>query len=76
MTSLQFTLLAREWFLGVSLTLFVLVFMAILASHWHHHRHAQVRFHTSTVTEMAWSTAPMLMVLVTGMVGASSVMTF
>ena len=76
MTTLQLTLLAREWLLGVSLTLFVGVFMAILASHWHHHRHSEIRFHNSTVAEMAWSVAPMLMVLATGVAGVSSVLTF
>ena len=76
MTTFQFTLLAREWLLGISLLLFVLVFVAILASHWHHYKHAEVRFHASSVTEMAWSLAPMLMVLATGVAGVSSVMAF
>jgi heme/copper-type cytochrome/quinol oxidase subunit 2 len=76
MTDLQFTLAAREWLLGASGVLFVVVFAAILASHWHHHKHADTHFHASTVTEMAWSVAPMVMVLVTGLAGVSSVFSF
>ena len=76
MIDLQFTLAAREWLLGASVVLFVVVFAAILASHWHHHKHADEHFHTSTLTEMAWSVAPMLMVFVTGLAGVSSVYSF
>ncbi len=76
MIDLQFTLAVREWLLGVSALMFVLVFAAILASHWHHHKHADEHFHTSTLTEMAWSVAPMLMVFVTGLAGVSSVFSF
>ena len=76
MIDLQFTLAVREWLLGVSALMFVLVFAAILASHWHHHKHADEHFHSSTLTEMAWSVAPMLMVFVTGLAGVSSVFSF
>lgn len=76
MIDLQFTLLAREWLLVTSVVLFVTVFAAILASHWHHHKHADDRFHASTLTEMAWSVAPMVMVFVTGLAGISSVYSF
>jgi heme/copper-type cytochrome/quinol oxidase subunit 2 len=76
MVDLQFTLAAREWLLNASVVLFVVVFAAILASHWHHHKHADERFHTSTLTEMAWSVAPMVMVFVTGLAGISSVTRF
>ena len=76
MIDLQFTLAAREWLLGASVVMFVVVFAAILASHWHHHKHADEHFHTSTLTEMAWSVAPMLMVFVTGLAGVSSVFSF
>jgi heme/copper-type cytochrome/quinol oxidase subunit 2 len=76
MIDLQFTLAVREWLLGVSALMFVLVFAAILASHWHHHKYADEHFHSSTLTEMAWSVAPMLMVFVTGLAGASSVFSF
>jgi heme/copper-type cytochrome/quinol oxidase subunit 2 len=72
MIDMQFTLAAREWLLGASLVLFALVFAAILASHWHHRKHADEHFHASTLTEMAWSMAPMVMVFATGMAGASS----
>jgi heme/copper-type cytochrome/quinol oxidase subunit 2 len=76
MIDLQFTLAAREWLLGASVVMFAVVFAAILASHWHHHKHADEHFHTSTLTEMAWSVAPMLMVFVTGLAGVSSVFSF
>jgi heme/copper-type cytochrome/quinol oxidase subunit 2 len=76
MVDMQFTLLAREWLLGASVVMFVVVFAAILASHWHHHKHADEHFHSSTLTEMAWSVAPMLMVFVTGLAGVSSVFSF
>ncbi len=76
MIDLQFTLAVREWLLGVSALMFVLVFAAILASHCHHHKYADEHFHSSTLTEMAWSVAPMLMVFVTGLAGASSVFSF
>ena len=76
MIDLQFTLAVREWLLGVSALMFVLVFAAILASHWHHHKYADEHFHSSTLTEMAWSVAPMLMVFVTGLAGVSSVFSF
>jgi heme/copper-type cytochrome/quinol oxidase subunit 2 len=76
MTELQFTLAAREWLLGASVVMFAVVFAAILASHWHHHKHADEHFHTSTFAEMAWSVAPMLMVFVTGLAGVSSVFSF
>ena len=62
MVDMQFTLLAREWLLGASVVMFVVVFAAILASHWHHHKHADEHFHASTLTEMAWSVMPMVMV--------------
>lgn len=76
MIDLQFTLAAREWLLGACVVMFVVVFAAILASHWHHHKHADEHFHTSTLAEMAWSVAPMLMVFVTGLAGVSSVFSF
>lgn len=76
MIDLQFTLAAREWLLGASVVMFAVVFTAILASHWHHHKHADEHFHTSTLTEMAWSVTPMLMVLATGLAGVSSVFSF
>jgi heme/copper-type cytochrome/quinol oxidase subunit 2 len=76
MIDLQFTLAAREWLLGASVVMFVVVFAAILASHWHHHKHADEHFHTSTFTEMAWSVAPMVMVFATGLAGVSSVFSF
>ena len=76
MIDLQFTLAAREWLLGASVVMFAVVFAAILASHWHHHKHADAHFHTSTLAEMAWSVAPMLMVFVTGLAGVSSVYSF
>ena len=76
MIDLQFTLAAREWLLGASVVMFVLVFAAILASHWHHYKHADEHFHTSTFTEMAWSVAPMVMVFATGLAGVSSVFSF
>jgi len=76
MIDLQFTLAAREWLLGASVVLFAVVFAAILASHWHHHKHADEHFHASTLTEMAWSVTPMLMVFVTGLAGVSSVFSF
>ena len=76
MIDLQFTLAAREWLLGASVVMFAMVFAAILASHWHHHKHADEHFHTSTLAEMAWSVAPMLMVFVTGLAGVSSVYSF
>jgi len=76
MIDLQFTLAAREWLLGASVVMFAVVFAAIVASHWHHHKHADEHFHTSTLTEMAWSVAPMLMVFVTGLAGVSSVFSF
>jgi heme/copper-type cytochrome/quinol oxidase subunit 2 len=76
MIDLQFTLAAREWLFGASVVMFAVVFAAILASHWHHHKHADEHFHTSTLTEMAWSVAPMLMVFVTGLAGVSSVFSF
>lgn len=76
MIDVQFTLAAREWLLGASVVLFVVVFTAILASHWHHHKHADAHFHTSTFAEMAWSVAPMLMVFATGLAGVSSVFQF
>ena len=76
MIDLQFTLAAREWLLGASVVMFAVVFAAILASHWHHHKHADEHFHTSTLAEMAWSVAPMLMVFVTGLAGVSSVYGF
>ncbi|MEY4122356.1 MAG: hypothetical protein RLZZ457_1194 [Pseudomonadota bacterium] len=76
MIDMQFTLAAREWLLGASVVLFAVVFTAILASHWHHHKHADEHFHTSTLTEMAWSVTPMLMVFVTGLAGVSSVFSF
>jgi heme/copper-type cytochrome/quinol oxidase subunit 2 len=69
-------LLAREWLLATSVVLFVTVFAAILASHWHHHQNADDKFHSSTLTEMAWSVAPMVMVFVTGLAGVSSVYSF
>jgi heme/copper-type cytochrome/quinol oxidase subunit 2 len=72
MIDLQFTMAAREWLLGASVVLFVVVFAAILASHWHHHKHADEHFHASTLTEMAWSVMPMVMVFVTGLAGISS----
>jgi heme/copper-type cytochrome/quinol oxidase subunit 2 len=56
--------------------MFAVVFAAILASHWHHHKHADEHFHTSTFAEMAWSVAPMLMVFATGLAGVSSVFSF
>ena len=73
---LQFTLIAREWLLGTSVVLFVVVFAAILASHWHHHKHADDHFHASTFTEMAWSVVPMVMVFATGLAGVSSVFSY
>lgn len=76
MIDLQFTIAAREWLLGTSIVLFCVVFAAILASHWFHHKHADEHFHTSTLTEMAWSLTPMLMVFVTGLAGVSSVFSF
>lgn len=76
MIDLQFTLAAREWLLGASVVMFVLVCAAILVSHWHHHQHADEHFHSSTLAEMAWSVAPMLMVFVTGLAGVSSVFSF
>jgi len=76
MIDVQFTLAAREWLLGASVVMFAVVFAAILASHWHHHKHAHEHFHTSTLAEMAWSVAPMLMVFVTGLAGVSSVFSF
>ena len=76
MVDLQFTLAAREWLLSASVVLFVIVCAAILASHWHHHKHADDRFHASTLTEMAWSVAPMVMVFATGLAGISSVARF
>jgi heme/copper-type cytochrome/quinol oxidase subunit 2 len=76
MIDLQFTLAAREWLLGASVVMFVLVFAAILASHWHHYKHADEHFHTSTFTEMAWSVAPMVMVFATGLAGVSSAFSF
>ncbi len=76
MIDLQFTLAAREWLLGASVVMFAVVFAAILASHWHHHKHADGHFHASTLAEMAWSVAPMLMVFVTGLAGVSSVYSF
>jgi heme/copper-type cytochrome/quinol oxidase subunit 2 len=76
MIDMQFTLAAREWLLGASVVLFAVVLTAILASHWHHHKHADEHFHTSTLTEMAWSVTPMLMVFVTGLAGVSSVFSF
>jgi heme/copper-type cytochrome/quinol oxidase subunit 2 len=76
MIDMQFTLAAREWLLGASVVMFAVVFAAILASHWHHHKHAQAHFHTSSLTEMAWSVAPMVMVFVTGLAGISSVFSF
>ena len=76
MIDLQFTLAACEWLLGASVVMFVVVFAAILASHWHHHKHADEHFHTSTFTEMAWSVAPMVMVFATGLAGVSSVFSF
>lgn len=76
MIDLQFTMAAREWLLGASVVLFVVVFAAILASHWHHHKHADEHFHASTLTEMAWSVMPMVMVFVTGLVGISSAFSF
>jgi heme/copper-type cytochrome/quinol oxidase subunit 2 len=56
--------------------MFAVVFAAILASHWHHHKHADEHFHKSTFAEMAWSVAPMLMVFATGLAGVSSVFSF
>lgn len=38
-------------------------FAAILYTHWSHRRQAQSHFHGSTLEEMSWSLAPMLMVL-------------
>lgn len=76
MIDLQFTLAAREWLLSASVVMFAVVFAAILASHWHHHKHADEHFHASTLAEMAWSVAPMLMVFVTGLAGVSSVYSF
>jgi heme/copper-type cytochrome/quinol oxidase subunit 2 len=76
MIDLQFTLAAREWLLGASVVMFVVVFAAILASHWHHYKHADEHFHTSTFTEMAWSVAPMVMVFATGLAGVSSAFSF
>ena len=76
MIDMQFTLAAREWLLGASVVMFAVVFAAILASHWHHHKHAQAHFHTSSLTEMAWSVAPMVMVFATGLAGISSVFSF
>ncbi|BDU58125.1 hypothetical protein LMORI2_11070 [Limnohabitans sp. MORI2] len=76
MIDMQFTLAAREWLLGASFVLFAVVFVAILASHWHHHKHADEHFHASTLTEMAWSVTPMVMVFVTGLAGVSSVFSF
>ena len=76
MIDMQFTWAAREWLLGASFVLFAVVFVAILASHWHHHKHADEHFHASTLTEMAWSVTPMVMVFVTGLAGVSSVFSF
>lgn len=76
MIDMQFTLAAREWLLGASFVLFAVVFVAILVSHWHHHKHADEHFHASTLTEMAWSVTPMVMVFVTGLAGVSSVFSF
>jgi heme/copper-type cytochrome/quinol oxidase subunit 2 len=76
MIDLQFTLAAREWLLGASVVMFVLVFAAILASHWHHYKHAAEHFHTSTFTELAWSVTPMVMVFATGLAGVSSAFSF
>ena len=76
MIDMQFTLAAREWLLGASFVLFAVVFVAILASHWHHHKHADEHFHASTLPEMAWSVTPMVMVFVTGLAGVSSVFSF
>jgi len=76
MIDMQFTLAAREWLLEASFVLFAVVFAAILASHWHHHKHTDEHFHASTFTEMAWSVTPMVMVFVTGLAGVSSVFSF
>lgn len=76
MIDLHFTSAAREWLLGASMVMFAVVFAAILASHWYHRKYANEHFHASTLTEMAWSVAPMLMVFVTGLAGMSPVFSF
>lgn len=68
----QFTLAARESMLWVCGITFLMVCLAILISHAMHHRRSTQRFHGSTLTELGWSAAPLLMVFVTGLAGASA----
>jgi heme/copper-type cytochrome/quinol oxidase subunit 2 len=67
----QFTLQAREWMLAACGVTFFAVCAAILLSHWMHHRRQTERFHKSSLAELGWTVAPMLMVFATGLAGAS-----
>ena len=72
MIDTQFTLQAREWLLAACGLTFFAVCVAILLSHWLHHRRSTQRFHASSLAELGWTVAPMLMVFATGLAGASA----
>lgn len=54
---------ARSASLVLCAVVFAVSFAAILLAHWSHRRAADEHFHASTLKEMSWSLAPMLMVL-------------
>lgn len=54
---------ARSLSLALCAVVLALAFVGILYAHWTHRRNADSHFHASTLEEMSWSLAPMLMVL-------------
>ncbi len=54
---------ARSVSLIICAVMFAMAFTGILLAHWSHRRRANDHFHTTTLIEMSWSVAPMLMVV-------------
>lgn len=63
MPDIQALGIARSVSLMVCAVMFAMAFAGILLAHWSHRRRAGDHFHATTLAEMSWSVAPMLMVV-------------